>query len=541
MSQKLKPQPEKLQSKIKHIVVLMLENRSFDNLLGWLYDEDKIPDNQSFEGLHNNLWNPLDNIDSEGLPFIEKVPIAKNGQKIIRREKEVPNPVDFTLPKPDPGEGYADTNHQLFLKYKVGSLYPPKPINMGFVQNYNNAMLYGSYSFHDAPTDPRKIMSCYTPKQTKVLSSLAKNFAVCDQYYASVPSQTLPNRAFVHAATSDGNVNNAPNAFCHSKTIFNQIQDKIDDGNKDLSWGIFGNNPLSDKERDKSGNFGGNHFSLTRLAMTQLHDLKYDTNFHSLDKFFACCKKKGELPSYSFLEPVFSGADQNDQHPPQDIRPGENLIANVYNAIKSSPSFEETLLVITYDEHGGCYDHVAPPSSAKNPDPKNTPGQDGFRFNRFGIRVPCILVNPYIPKGLIARPDGYTPFDHTSVIKTIQNCFNLNEKLTERSEAAPDFSCVLIRNTPRGGTSLPKVQSHKLKTKSKHKLKEEEIELAYELNELHRLMALMVCEILDKPIPEDRKMLHFTQEHYNVIFGKDRKHTFSYKKEINKWEKSGHL
>ena len=146
-------------------------------------------------------------------------------------------------------------------------------------------MLYGTYSFYDAPTDPRKIMTCYTPEQTKVLSELAKNFAICDQYYASVPSQTLPNRSFVHAATSDGNVNNSPNPFCHSKTIYNQI----DEGSKDLSWGIFGNNLMPKKEkkrkRDKPGEFGDDHFSLTRLAMSRLHDPKFNKNFHTLDQF----------------------------------------------------------------------------------------------------------------------------------------------------------------------------------------------------------------------------------------------------------------
>ncbi len=540
MGQYLKPQPEKLRSKIRNIVVLMLENRSFDNLLGWLYDEKEIPDNQSFEGLHSGLWNPLDNIDADGIPFIEKVPVAKNGQKIERLGKQIPNPVDYTLPDPDPGEGYADTNHQLFLKYKVNALYPPKPVNMGFVQNYNNAMLYGTYSFYDAPTDPRKIMTCYTPEQTRVLSKLAKNFAVCDQYYASVPSQTLPNRSFVHAATSDGNVNNSPNAFCHSKTIFNQIQDKIDEGSKNLSWGIFGNNlmPTDEKkrERDTGGAFDGDHFSLTRLAMTQLHEPRFDNNFHPLDRFYELCET-GDLPRYSFLEPVLGGEDQNDQHPPQDIRPGENLIAGIYNALKSSPAFEETLLVITYDEHGGCYDHVSPPGGAKNPDPTNAPGQDGFRFNRFGIRVPCVLINPFIPKGLIARPDGYTPFDHTSVIKTVQNCLGLEPYLTERSKAAADFSCVLLNDMPRVGKSLPTVQPHDFKTKAKTQPKKSEPEETTILNELHRLLATMVCEIFEKPCPDDHNMLCFIQEHYNYIFGKNRKYTLKYRKRKGKWKK----
>jgi phospholipase C len=432
MDQYLTPNKDKLQNTIKHIVVLMLENRSFDNLLGWLYSDEKPSHDQQFEGLTKDLWNPLDNIDSDGIPFIEKVMIEKNGQPKKRRGELIPNPVDFTLPNPDPGEGFKDTNHQLFLKYKVAQQYAPPAINMGFVQNYQNAMLYGAFSFGDDPTNPRSIMKCYTPEQTPVLSELAKGFAVCDHYHCSVPSQTIPNRDFVHAATSTGHVNNNPVAQCDAKTIFNQIQEAIDGGRHDLSWGIFGNNDFANKN-DKDGEFRDNHFSLTRLIMTQLHDAKYNSNFGTLTDFETKCKE-GNIPSYSFLEPNYGGEGQNDQHPPTDIRAGEKLIADIYNMIKSSSVFDSTMFIITYDEHGGTYDHVPPPTGAKNPYADERAGQDGFLFNRFGVRVPCVVINPYIKKGLIARPDGYTPFDHSSIIKTVQNCFNLEGSLTERDK-----------------------------------------------------------------------------------------------------------
>lgn len=508
MKQQYGPQPAALTSKIKHIVVLMMENRSFDNLLGWLYEGKEVPNGQEYEGLDWHLWNPLNNIDAEGMPFFEKVPIAQNGQKIYRYGKEIPNPVDFTLPNPDPGEGFADTNHQLYSRYRVGALYPPAPINMGFVQNYNNAMLYGTLTYHDAPTDPRKIMVTYTPAQTPVLSALATSFAVCDNYHASVPSQTLPNRSFVHAGTSGGNVNNSPNAYTDHKTIFNQIQEAIDGGRKDLSWGIFGNNIDSGSSSDKAGKFGKDHFSLTRLCMTQLHDSRFDKNFHTLEDFKRLCKS-GKLPSYSFLEPTFGGDQQNDQHPPADIRPGEKLMADLYNAIAKSPAFAETLFVITYDEHGGCYDHVSPPGNAKNPDIKNPAGQEGFLFNRFGVRVPCILINPYIPAGMIARPTGYVPFDHTSVIKTVQNCFGLEPYLTERSKAAPDFSCVLTLPVART-SDLPTLKPLKWDTRTNQR----------EVNELHCLMAKLISVLVDKPMPGEEEMLDFIQQNYMEHFSK---------------------
>ena len=437
--QYLKPNPDALK-KIKHIVVLMMENRSFDNMLGWLYDDEEPPHGQQFEGLHKGLWNALDNIDADGVPFKEQVYIRKNGEApsygsraILKRSY----PENFCLPEPDPGEGFKDTNHQLFEYYEVASLYPPIPTNGGFVNNYASAMLYGAYSFGDRPTDPRDIMACYTPEQTPVISTLAKQFAVCDHWHCSVPSQTLPNRDFVHAATSTGFVNNKPTGDCDAKTVYQLIQDKIDGGDNTLSWRIY------------SGESNGQPFSLTRTIMTQLQDKAYDTNFKPISEFYKAAEK-GELPSYCFLEPQFSGSEQNDQHPPQDIRPGEQLMADIYNAVVNSPNWDETLFVITYDEHGGCYDHVAPPNNAMPPNGYGSdPGQDGFLFNRFGVRVPTVVISPYIKQGLIARPSGYTPFDHTSIIATVCGCFDLDGPLTERDKKAPDLSCLLTLGDPR--------------------------------------------------------------------------------------------
>lgn len=508
LNQYLEPNVAKLQSTIKHIVVLMLENRSFDNLLGWLYDEEAPPHGQNFEGLTKDLWNPLNNIDSDGIPFIEKVLIEKNGQSKKRFGQPIPNPVDFTLPSPDPGEGFKDTNHQLFLKYNVAQQYPPPAINMGFVQNYQNAMLYGAFSFGDDPVNPRAIMKCYTPEQTPVLSKLARSFAVLDHYHCSVPSQTIPNRDFVHAATSTGHVNNSPDVQCDAKTIFNQIQKEIDNGNKDLSWRIYGNNDFNNKKKkqDEPGRFDGDHFSLTRLVMTELHDPKYNENFGTLADFNKKCES-GDLPSYSFLEPNYGGSGQNDQHPPSDIRAGEKLIADIYNMVKNSPAFESTMLIITYDEHGGGYDHVPPPGGAKNPYLDKRAGQDGFQFNRFGVRVPCVVVNPFIVPGLIGRPSGYIPFDHSSIIKTIQNCFNLKDSLTERDKAAPDFSCLLGLDEARK-KDIPDVKPLKWKVKAGDA----------HVNDLHHLIGKILESMTGKSKPSESDLLEYIHLNYKTLF-----------------------
>ena len=514
MSQYVKPNINKLQSTIKHIVVLMLENRSFDNLLGWLYAGKTPPYGQQYEGLNESMWNPLNNIDADGNPFIEKVPVAKNGYPstvYTKAHVAVPNPVDFTLPNPDPGEGFRDTNYQLFHKYKVAEAYTPAPVNTGFVDNYQSAMLYGTYTFGDRPNDPRTIMKCYTPEQTPVLSELARSFAVCDQYYCSIPSQTLPNRDFVHAATSTGFVNNSPVANCNAYTVYNVIQDAIDAGRKDLSWGIFSDNLYDPKKKDDlEGKFGKDHFSLTRVIMTKLYDSRFDDNFGTIEDFKSKCQS-GELPSYTFLEPNYGGPKQNDQHPPSDIRPGEQLIADMYNAIRNSPAFEQTLFVITYDEHGGCYDHFPPAGGAKNPDITNTAGQDGFNFTRFGVRVPCVVVNPYIMPGLIPRPDSkaynYTPFDHTSIIKTVYQCFGLQGNLTERDKAAPDFSGLLTLDAPRK-TDIPVVTP----------LQWNPTAVTGDVNELHRLIGKVMGDLTGTEVPESADLLEYIQQSYNSFF-----------------------
>ena len=109
----------------------------------------------------------------------------------------------------------------------------------------------------------------------------------------------------------------------------------------------------------------------------------------------------------------------NDQHPPHNVSYGESLIASVYNAVRGGPGWQNTLLIITYDEHGGCYDHVVPPPAT----PPGGQSPDGFDFSSFGVRVPAVIVSPWVPKGSVIRPPGDTPFDHTSIIATLRKLF----------------------------------------------------------------------------------------------------------------------
>lgn len=498
-SQSLKPNPDGLKKNIDHIVVLMMENHSFDNMLGWLYDKQVPLRGQSFDGLNENMWNPLDNIDSNGNPFTERVFVRKNGQDYKIGHKTVKNSSpNFTLPNPDPGEGFADTTYQLYGTYKVDADNPPLASMQGFVNNYKNAQLYGTYRYQDKVCDPREIMTCYTPDQLPVMKTLALQYAVCDQWFCSVPSQTLPNRDFFHAASSEGQVNNQPNASCSAKTIFNQIQDAIDnDKRSDLSWKVY------------SGSNKNEVFSLTRLIMTQLHDFSMNNNFQKINSFYEDAKA-GKLPSYSFLEPQFhhdGDLVQNDMHPPSDVRAGEQMIADVYNALIASPNWEKTLFIITFDEHGGCFDHVAPPNYCKAPEASEPAGQNGFKFNRLGVRVPSIVVSPYIEKGTIARPAAYHPYEHTSVIRTIQECFDLQGHLTQRDANSVSLSGILNRDTAR-------TDAEPIKAPSINATKNTE------LNDLHRIMTATLAQYAGKEIPSDDVLIEEMGKMYQEKFKK---------------------
>ena len=184
-------------------------------------------------------------------------------------------------------------------------------------------------------------------------------------------------------------------------------------------------------------------------------------------------------------------------------------MADVYNAIRDSPNWNETLFVITYDEHGGCYDHYPPTATAETPDEASAPGQFGFRFNRFGIRVPAVVISPLIEQGTIGRPSGWTPFDHTSVVKTVQNCFDLKGSLTARDAAAPDLSCLLTSSPPR--TDKPEV--------TPLEYDQNQIDGDH-VNDLHRQAAATLSRLTGNKHPSDEQIQEFIHAAYQELFHK---------------------
>lgn len=404
----------------------MLENRSFDNIVGWLYADrgNRPPRNlpprpvPTYDGLTGNEWNP-----------------GTSGQRVVvRRGTSGTDP--WVVPTPDPQELFDRMKVQMFQT----SDPPPgqAPTMRGFVQDY--ATVEGNRS-------PETIMECFAPEQVPVISALARNYAICDRWFASVPCQTWPNRAFGHAGTSCGRVNNCDDSqdvcvpdplYYDTRTIFNFLEDI------GVGWKVYNDSIL---------------MSLTRAQfITRLGDPLLEGRFHGFGQF----KKDalaGRLPAYAFVEPSFVW-QPSDEHPPHDVRAGEAFLHEVWMAVSRGKHWKSTLLVITYDEHGGCFDHVPPPDTAVPPD-HSTP-QEPFNFRRYGVRVPTVVVSPYIEAGTVFRSD--TPeveYDHTSILATLRDWVDPTGEYKSRMlksarvKVAPTLDPVLTRPTAR--KDLPSV------------------------------------------------------------------------------------
>jgi phospholipase C len=430
-------------SSINNIVVLMLENRSFDHMLGFLYSDsgNVSPAGQPFEGLTGSESNP----DNSGTP-VTVFEIQSSDENA------------YFMPGADPGEGYSATNSQLF-----GNATAPTPANatnQGFVTDFSYTLGWESQeNWSILPgTTADGIMGMFTPQMLPVLSGLASGFAVCDQWFSSAPTETLPNRAFVNAGTSQGHMDDDTKSYtCPS--IYGLLSQN------NVSWSIYGYSSPP----------------LTRMDFTDTTDA--DDSHFGLFTDFQAAAANGSLASYVFLEPSWD-ASGNSQHPNYNVALGEQLIHDVYYALRNGPAWNQTLLIVTYDEHGGCYDHVAPPLGATPPD--NSVGEFGFDFTRFGVRVPTVLISPLIPAGVVFRvPATGTPLDHTSILKTVELRWSL-PNLTARDAAAPDFSAVLTLSTPRtddplAGVTVPTASSQALDVTAPSHLEQVQAELVAEL------------------------------------------------------------
>lgn len=379
---------------LKHLVVLMMENRSFDHMLGLL----KSP-NYEINGLNGNETNP----DSQNAP------VQVSNDSIFYG--------DLT---PDPGHSHFDVMQQMFDGADPAATAVPGM--SGFVKDYQ-------VHTNDIAKS-HNVMKCFSKNKLSALSTLAQQFCVCDNWFSSVPGPTFPNRAFAHAATSIGRVDMSPIGYVGiSKTIYELLnQNNID---------------------------SCIYYTDTTLAAT-FPKLMANMNqyFADFQTFIDGCNNNS-LPAYSFIEPRYNTLElanlfyaASDQHPDHDVHEGEKLIQEVFQAVWNKPEVRNsTLLVIIYDEHGGLYDHVPPTQRVVNPDSKNWPGAAGnpdppFDFTWLGVRVPAVLISPYIQSGSI----DHTLYEHSSIISTARKLFLNNWQatfLTQRDQNANTFDANL--------------------------------------------------------------------------------------------------
>jgi phospholipase C len=429
---------------LDHIVVVLFENRSLDNVLGHLYGPGA---GKSFAGvIGKDLSNPI--------------PVwAEHGAE----RKVVPYTVatDLDSPNPDSGEEYFHTNTQLFNilddqnRFKIGdgavapwNAPPPGavPTMDGFVTDYISTFT-GEMGRQPTYDEYAHIMTGCTPEQLPVLNGIARDFGVFDHWFCEVPSQTFMNRSFWTAATSSGLVVNSPMIKWFTENDAETLFERLEAHGK--TWKVYVMEPMP--------------LSFTGVIhFLRLKD-RLATHFVPFAEFETDAAA-GTLPDFSLIEPnMLSG--HGDYHPafgrsfsatvglamdsPSAMLSGEAFLERVFGAYRSATSpaganVWNTPLLIGWDEPGGTYDHV-PPGRVPPPEASAPAGELGFTFDRSGYRVPAVLVSPWVEPGSVYNEE----YRHTSLIATLRKRWGLGEPFTQRDASARTFDHLFSRATPR--------------------------------------------------------------------------------------------
>lgn len=312
-------------------------------MIGWM----KNSINPSINGVTGRECNPV------------------STKSVTRQTESICFSNDAEYVDPDPGHSFEDVEQQVFGSGSIPSM-------SGFVEQ----------ALSMSQNLSQTVMKGFKPENVPVFAKLVSEFAVFDRWFSSIPGPTQPNRLFVYSATSHGSTSHVKKQLAKGypqKTIFDSLHE-----NK-LSFGIYFQNIP------------------TTLFYRNLRKLKYIWKFHEFDLKFKKDSRNGKLPNLSVIEPRYfdiKGIPANDDHPSHDVANGQMLVKEVYEALRSSPQWNESLLVITYDEHGGFYDHVQTPYvNVPSPDGNTGPAPSFFKFDRLGVRVPTIMVSPWIKKG----------------------------------------------------------------------------------------------------------------------------------------------
>ncbi|HYL45870.1 MAG TPA: alkaline phosphatase family protein [Candidatus Limnocylindrales bacterium] len=400
---------------IDHIFVLMLENRSFDHMLGLsgVTGTDAVTGKPTqingLSGTHSNSW--------DGVTCTAEAPAVDPMKK-------------------DPYHEFEDVLEQLCghgAVYPPGGPYPAIN-NSGYLSNFIEKA-GGSAS-------PCDVMKSFAPPGSPglttpslpVLTALAKEFAVCDAWYSSMPGPTWPNRFFALGASSaclDHSPSNLDIALWNVLEGFKFQHGSIFDvasgflfWKRKLKWRIYAGNKLFTLAHALKGIHIWDIHRYSRFAR-HLMDPNYPAQFIWIE------------PNYGHVTSDYIGG--NSQHPLDGITGGEALIKATYCAIRNSPNWETSMLVITWDEHGGFFDHAIPPRAVPPGDAPQFSGanKNGFAFDQYGPRVPAVIISPLIPANTI----DHRPYDHASIPATLERLFNL-APLTSRDRAANDLRSI---------------------------------------------------------------------------------------------------
>jgi phospholipase C len=394
---------------VKHVFVLMLENRAFDHMLGFsqLSGTDAVTGQPTtatgLSGKEQNVVN--------GTAY----PVTAGAENVMAL---------------GPGHEFEDVLTQLAgagASYPSGGPYPA----------INDSGYAASFSGHGG--SPAEVMKCFTVPQLPVLNQLAQEFAVCDRWFSSLPGPTFPNRFFVHAASSGG--------LDHSPSDWENFVWESVDGFDFPNGSIY--NALDNAGLSYRFYAGDWLPVVAALSGVWLWDI------HSFDDFagdlsnpdYAGLHYVHLEPSYDINNDFRSGSSQ---HPLGDIVKGEQFIKQAYEAIRNSPLWEDSLLIITWDEHGGFFDHVTPPKAIPPGDgtgPGHKYNQHGFAFDQLGPRVPAIVISPRIPKNVI----DHRTYDHASVPAAIERIFGM-APLTDRDKLVNAPNSLLTLASPRTDT-----------------------------------------------------------------------------------------
>lgn len=486
---------------IQNVVVVMLENRSYDNVLGWLYNANnaapynKAPSGQAdLQGLTGDESNPN--------PFGGTQTVLNQPTQTIAGGGQVwPG---TTIPMIDPGEKFSDMAQQFLNVVPGKDPYSNNTPNMqGFMNNYQSKV---------SEANIQDVMNYLTPAQLPVTAYLANQFAVCDEWFASVPTQTFTNRLFafcaapaivhlpfhVYSIVDDDQYEFDPltyrplSTMIDLPTICKQLDDKF--GESTTNWKVYFHDysiavltiPYIANAASAERNLNVSTFDNLDWGTTTPKQVS------NLPWTFVEDLQNKSLPPYSFIEPRYSRtfapnplppecnhpgpgdfglivkSDPSD--PPIDATGGELLLMQVYNLLRQSDYWSSTLLIVTYDEHGGVFDHYPPPAATPpgtvnldSPPPLpeiplvasfTDPPASGFDYTIYGGRVPAIIVSPLAGPGTTIRSDG-TPFDHASIVRTVWDVFDLSTSdvtsLTKRDANAPavtDFLNATADNNP---------------------------------------------------------------------------------------------